>query len=307
MSLCRLGKACHRTDEAIRLMGMEMKLAHVNCRALVFSIVICQLILAGALASDGALAQPAPSGLSTGILNEKDRRVQISSDQWPWSSLGRINVIAGYGRGLCTGTLIAPRRVLTAAQCLFNDSVNGWVKPSSVHFLIGQEKDKFLGHSIVETFVIAPEFAYKLSERPRFDMIDPKMVRHNWAILTLRYEVTGKPVPILAIEHSDLPSFESAGQFALAGYASDREYVLSVHKGCTIMIDASEPGLITHMCDTFGQIGAPILLLSNGSAKVIGIHASLVQDFEPNVGWKTLKGVGVSASEFGQFTVLTRP
>jgi protease YdgD len=304
MSLCRLGKACHRTDEAIRLMGMEMKLAHVNCRALVFSIVICQLILAGALASDGALAQPAPSGLSTGILNEKDRRVQISSDQWPWSSLGRINVIAGYGRGLCTGTLIAPRRVLTAAQCLFNDSVNGWVKPSSVHFLIGQEKDKFLGHSIVETFVIAPEFAYKLSERPRFDMIDPKMVRHNWAILTLRYEVTGKPVPILAIEHSDLPSFESAGQFALAGYASDREYVLSLHKGCPVMIDPADPGIITHMCDTVGQSGAPILVLSDSSAKVIGIHSSVVQQFEPNVGYKALMGKGALATEFEKAATL---
>ena len=138
-------------------------------------------------------------------------------------------------------------------------------------------------------------------------MIDPKMIRHNWAILMLRDELPGKPVPILAIESSDFPSLVSAGEVALAGYASDREYVLSVHKGCTIMIDASEPGVITHMCDTVGQSGAPILLMSKGSAKVIGIHSSLVQDFEPNVGWKTLKGIGVSASEFGQFTVLPRP
>ena len=138
-------------------------------------------------------------------------------------------------------------------------------------------------------------------------MIDPKVARHNWAILTLRDEVPGMPVPILAVEGVDLPSLQSSGEFALAGYASDREYVLSMHKGCTIMIDASEPGLITHMCDTLGQSGAPILLLSNGSAKVIGIHSSLVQGFEPNVGWKTLRAVGVSASEFGQFTAFTRP
>ena len=238
--------------------------------------------------------------------------MQIHSDQWPWSSLGRINIIGRDTRGLCTGTLIAPRRVLTAAQCLFDAGMNDWVKPGSIHFLIGQERDKFLRHSIVDTFFTPPEFAYQLRSQSRrgsktFDMIDPNVLRHNWAILTLRDEVPGMPVPILAIEGVDLPSFESGGEFALAGYASDREYVLSVHKGCKIMIDASEPGLITHMCDTFGQSGAPILLLSNGSAKVIGIHSSVVQDFEPNVGWKTLKGVGVSASEFGQFTVLPRP
>ena len=138
-------------------------------------------------------------------------------------------------------------------------------------------------------------------------MIDPKVIRHNWAILTFRDEMPGTPVPILAVEGLDLPSLEGDGEFALAGYAHDREFVISIHKGCKITIDASEPGLITHMCDTFGQIGAPILLLSNGSAKVIGIHSSLVQDFEPNVGWKTLKGVGVSASEFGQSALLTSP
>jgi len=47
--------------------------------------------------------------------------------------------------------------------------------------------------------------------------------------------------------------------------------------------------------------------LSQGSAKVIGIHSSRVQELEPNVGWKTLKSVGVSASEFGQSALLTTP
>ena len=73
------------------------------------------------------------------------------------------------------------------------------------------------------------------------------------------------------------------------------------------IFDASEPGLITHMCDTLGQSGAPILLLSQGSAKVIGIHSSRMQELEPNVGWKTIKSVGVSATEFGQSAVLTTP
>jgi protease YdgD len=285
-----------------------MKDIHVNWRTLAALVGFCHVILFATIEARTAFAQQSsPLANSLGILSEKDRRVQIRSDQWPWSSLGRINVIARDTRVLCTGTLIAPRRVLTAAQCLFDASRNSWVKPGSIHFLIGQERDKFLRHSIADTFYVPPDFAYKLADRPRADMIDPKVIRYNWAILTLRDEMPGTPVPILAVEGLDLPSLESNGEFALAGYADDREFVISIHKGCKIAIDASEPGLITHMCDTLGQSGAPILLLSQGSAKVIGIHSSRVQELEPNVGWKTLKGVGVSASEFGQSALLTTP
>src|SRR5262245_64407151 len=122
----------------------------------------------------------------------------------------RINVVGRNTRGLCTGMLIAPRGVLTAAQCLFDNGMNDWVKPGSIHFLIGQDRDKFLRHSIVDTFYVPPDFAYKLADRPRADMIDPNMIRHNWAILTLRDEVPGAPGAMLAVGGADWTSLEGA-------------------------------------------------------------------------------------------------
>ena len=125
------------------------------------------------------------------------------------------------------------------------------------------------------------------------------MIRHDWAILTLRDALAVKPIPVRAVENAELPATGSGGEVALAGYAADHQYVLSVHKGCDARINASDPGVITHMCDSGpGESGAPILLLRNGSAVVIGIHSANAQRSESQAGYQALVGHGVSAAEF---------
>jgi hypothetical protein len=50
----------------------------------------------GAPERHAAFAQLArPAGHPTGILSAQDHRMQIPSDQCPWSSIGRINVVIG--------------------------------------------------------------------------------------------------------------------------------------------------------------------------------------------------------------------
>ena len=54
---------------------------------------------------------------ATAAENNINHRARVDIGVYPWSSVGKIYNSTG---GACTGSLVGPNKVLTAAHCIFN-------------------------------------------------------------------------------------------------------------------------------------------------------------------------------------------
>src|SRR5262245_60878290 len=65
----------------------------------------------------------AAAGQSTGLrppgIGEGDSRIRADLREEPWRGIGKLQATAGSLRSTCTGALIGPKTVLTAAHCVF--------------------------------------------------------------------------------------------------------------------------------------------------------------------------------------------
>jgi hypothetical protein len=89
-------------------------------RILLFALT---LGLIWSVTSSGAIAQ------ETAL-----KRLDTGDDGRGWEAVGRLELA---GRGFCTGALIAPDLVLTAAHCLYDSNTGARLDHEKIEFLAG--------------------------------------------------------------------------------------------------------------------------------------------------------------------------
>src|SRR5436190_16270129 len=172
-----------------------------------------------------------------GIVGGDDRRPVQTPDP-KWNAIGKVQA-AGYNWSImCTGTLIAPDRVVTSARCLLGP--NGTIlSPHRIHFLAGVSGENWIAHATGACIRGLADIA------PQLD------IQNDVAVIVLNHSVD-----VLPIAMADDNSLGPGTAVMHAGYGRDRPYRLSVDSTCHV--ERVDPGLTTTDCDSnFGQIGGP--------------------------------------------------
>ncbi|QYX57518.1 trypsin-like peptidase domain-containing protein [Roseovarius sp. SCSIO 43702] len=197
-----------------------------------------------------ALGLGLPAQAGSGLIRLTDR-----DDLFGWEAVGRVEITPG---GYCTGALIAPDLVLTAAHCVYDDEGRAR-ETGALSFKAGLRDGKFISESGV--VAVAAHESYDPGAR-----LTARNIRHDVALLRL-----AEPIPAATASPFRLARGSRKGRpVSVVSYGEGRDAALSWQRECAVLEAAGD--LMAFDCDvTFGSSGAPVFQREGGRARIVSL------------------------------------
>ncbi|MEM9584712.1 MAG: trypsin-like peptidase domain-containing protein [Pseudomonadota bacterium] len=173
-----------------------------------------------------------------------------------WQAVGRLNMGVS---GFCTGTLIAPDLVLTAAHCMFDSKTGERFEDQTIEFLAGWRAGRASAYRGIRQSIVHASYVYNGAE-------NTDHVSSDIAILQL-----DQPIRHPSIRPFDTRRNVAEGQeLTVVSYAKDRSNAPSLQDSCRVL--AKNPGVYVTSCDVdFGSSGSPVFVVEEGRARIMSV------------------------------------